>query len=80
MTHGKPAPDIYLMAAEQLGVDPTECIGVEDSMNGVKAICAAGMRAVMIPDMIKPTNEIEKILWRKCNELGNIVEILEEMR
>ncbi|MBE6558234.1 MAG: HAD family phosphatase [Ruminococcaceae bacterium] len=80
VTHGKPAPDIYLMAAEQLGVDPTECIGVEDSMNGVKAICAAGMRAVMIPDMIKPTNEIEKILWRKCNELGNIVEILEEMR
>ncbi len=48
--HGKPAPDIYLKAAEALGLSPAECAGVEDSLNGVKAIRAAGMRCVMVPD------------------------------
>ncbi|MBQ9781058.1 MAG: HAD family phosphatase [Clostridia bacterium] len=74
--HGKPAPDIYLLAAERLGVDPAECIGVEDSPSGVRAICAAGMRAVMIPDLIQPTEEIEGMLWKKCERLAEIVPIL----
>ena len=50
--NGKPAPDIYLLAAERLGVDPADCVGVEDSPNGVRSVHAAGMRAVMIPDMV----------------------------
>ena len=40
--HGKPAPDVYLVAAEQLGVAPARCLVVEDSVNGVKAGKAAG--------------------------------------
>ncbi len=78
--HGKPAPDIYLLAAQRLGVDPTECIGVEDSLSGVRAICAAGMRVVMVPDMIPPTEEIEGMLWKKCDELGDIIAILEGVK
>lgn len=80
VTHGKPAPDIFLMAAERLGVAPENCIGVEDSPNGVRAICAAGMRAVMIPDLVKPTAEIEGLLWKKCGGLGEIIPILEELK
>ncbi len=76
--HGKPAPDIYLLAAERLGMDPADCIGVEDSISGVRAVCAAGMRAVMIPDMIQPTEEIEGMLWKKCEALTDIISILEE--
>lgn len=45
---GKPAPDIFLKAAEVLGVDPSKCVGVEDAEAGVEAIKAAGMFAVGI--------------------------------
>ena len=48
--HSKPAPDIFLKAAEELGVDPKDCLVLEDSPNGVKAGRAAGMQVCMIPD------------------------------
>lgn len=48
----KPAPDIYLLGAKLLGLSPAECAGVEDSVNGVKAIRAAGMLCVMVPDVV----------------------------
>ena len=44
--NGKPAPDIYLLAAEKLGVDSQDCIVIEDSPNGVRAGVAAGMNVV----------------------------------
>ena len=47
---GKPAPDIYLLAAQRIGVDPKECIVVEDGMPGVKAGKAAGCFVVAVPD------------------------------
>ena len=46
VTHGKPAPDIFLLAAERLGVAPTECIVYEDGDLGLEAARRAGMRAV----------------------------------
>lgn len=46
----KPAPDIFLKAAELLGVDPSDCIGVEDAYAGIESINAAGMEAVGIGD------------------------------
>ncbi|MFZ5968511.1 MAG: beta-phosphoglucomutase [Bacillota bacterium] len=47
---GKPAPDIFLKAADALGVKPTDCVGVEDAIAGIKAIKAAGMYAIGIGD------------------------------
>lgn len=52
VTHGKPAPDIFLEGARRLGVPPEQCAGIEDSLNGVKSIRAAGMMSVMIPDTL----------------------------
>lgn len=52
----KPEPDPYLAAADKLGVKPHECIGVEDSFNGVRSVRAAGMRCVMIPDVLPFTD------------------------
>ena len=46
VARGKPAPDVYLEAARQLGVDPRSCIAVEDSENGIRAAHAAGLRVL----------------------------------
>ena len=51
VAEGKPAPDIFLLAARKLGLPPQECAGVEDSFNGIRSIRAAGMTSVFIPDM-----------------------------
>ena len=48
--YGKPHPGVYLSAAGRLGVEPTECLAIEDSLNGVLAAKAARMRCVAIPE------------------------------
>lgn len=58
--HGKPAPDIYLKAAEKLELKPEECYAVEDSMNGVKAAHAAGCFTIMIPDLVVHDKNIDQ--------------------
>ena len=55
---GKPAPDPYLKAAKRLGVEPRLCLALEDSHNGVRSASSAGMMTIMIPDLLKPTDEI----------------------
>jgi HAD superfamily hydrolase (TIGR01509 family) len=47
---GKPAPDVFLLAAERLAVAPGECVAIEDSANGIAAAKAAGMRVVAVGD------------------------------
>ncbi len=51
---GKPAPDGFLRAAELLGVDPTACVAIEDSTNGVLSALAAGMAVVCVPPGFHP--------------------------
>jgi HAD superfamily hydrolase (TIGR01509 family) len=51
---GKPAPEVYLLAAARLGVPPGECLVVEDSLNGVLAGRAAGMTVVLVPNAAVP--------------------------
>jgi len=50
ITHTKPAPDIYLLAAEKVGVPPEECLAFEDTPPGVKAATSAGCAAVAVPN------------------------------
>lgn len=58
VTNGKPDPEIYLLAAERLGMEPAACAVVEDSPNGVRSGHAAGMPVFLVPDTIAPTPEI----------------------
>jgi HAD superfamily hydrolase (TIGR01509 family) len=47
---GKPAPDVYLAAAQGLGVEPTRCVAIEDSSSGLRAAAAAGMTVIAVPN------------------------------
>jgi HAD superfamily hydrolase (TIGR01509 family) len=51
---GKPNPDVYLLAASRLGVDPARCLVVEDSLSGVQAGRAAGATVVLVPNPTTP--------------------------
>ncbi|MBE6620364.1 MAG: HAD family phosphatase [Ruminococcaceae bacterium] len=77
--HGKPHPETFLTAAARLGVKPCECMGVEDSFNGVRAIRAAGMFTVMVPDTVPPTPEIEALLDAKCKTLHEVRALIENI-
>lgn len=61
--NGKPAPDVFLKAAELLGVEPSECIVIEDSTNGVKAGVSAGMKVL---GYINPTSGEQNLSEANC--------------
>lgn len=69
---GKPSPDIYIYACEQLGLAPEECIAVEDSPNGVKSAYGAGCRVIMVPDQTEPDEELSKLLYARVDRLDGI--------
>jgi HAD superfamily hydrolase (TIGR01509 family) len=73
----KPNPDPYLKAAEALGVDPADCLALEDSHNGVRAAAAAGMMTIMVPDMLDPTEEMHALCVRIAADLHEVRELLE---
>lgn len=77
--HGKPAPDIYVEACKRLGTTPENAIAVEDSPNGLKSAYEAGLRAVMVPDMIAPNQEIEELLYAKCDSLHEVKSLVMRM-
>jgi HAD superfamily hydrolase (TIGR01509 family) len=54
---GKPAPDVFLMAADQLGVEPSDCVVIEDSANGIRAGVAAGMNVIAAPNRDFPPSQ-----------------------
>jgi HAD superfamily hydrolase (TIGR01509 family) len=71
-TMGKPHPEPFLKAAEALDVDPAACLALEDSHNGVRAACAAGMMTVMVPDMLDPTEEMRTLCVRIASDLHEV--------
>jgi HAD superfamily hydrolase (TIGR01509 family) len=62
VTRGKPAPDIFLAAAERLGIAPAQCIAVEDSDVGARAAVAAGMHTLLVPDLAPPSAELRHLV------------------
>ena len=74
---GKPSPDIYLYACEQLKLKPNQCIAVEDSPNGVRSAYRAGCRVVMVPDQTEPDDNLQECLWACVDHLTDIEKILE---
>lgn len=60
VTHGKPSPDIYLLAVKKLGLDAAECIVFEDSETGACAAIAAGLKVVVVPDLLQPSEYVRE--------------------
>lgn len=59
VTHRKPHPEGYLLAAHRLGVEPARCVAVEDSQHGLTAAKAAGMKAVAIPNWLTAEHNLD---------------------
>ena len=76
---GKPEPDIFLRAAKAIGVNPSEAVVVEDSINGIKAGYAAGMRVVHIPDTIVIDDDIRKLTYMVCDDLNGLIDVVESI-
>lgn len=76
-TRHKPHPDPFLKAAEALGIDPADCLALEDSHNGVRAAASAGMMTVMVPDLLDPTEEMHALCIRIAADLHEVRELLE---
>ena len=78
VAHGKPAPDIYLLAAARLGLPPAECLALEDSQNGVRSAHAAGCRTVLVPDLDNPAAELEGLLYGVAENLQEVKNLLKK--
>lgn len=70
---GKPSPDIYLYACEQLQEKPENCIAIEDSPNGVISAYRAGCKVIMIPDQTEPDETLKKMLYAQADRLDHLV-------
>ncbi|MBR5179102.1 MAG: HAD family phosphatase [Lachnospiraceae bacterium] len=73
---GKPDPEIFLMSCERLGGKPDETIVIEDSYNGIRAAYGAGMRPIMVPDIIQPDDEMRDKAWKILPDLKAVSELL----
>ncbi len=76
--NGKPAPDIFLLAAEKLGAEPCDCFVFEDSGNGVRAGNAAGMKVFGIADVAPFEEDVKKLMFKELNSLDEAIDILKK--
>lgn len=76
--HGKPHPEPFLLAAEQLEVDPETCLALEDSYNGIRSAHAAGMQAIMVPDLLKATPEMEALTIAILKDLHHVIKVFDQ--
>ena len=77
VTHGKPAPDIFLLAAQRLGVPAAGCLVLEDSEPGTQAARAAGMTPILVPDLKPPSPEGAALAYRVLPSLHDVKELLQ---
>lgn len=75
---GKPEPDIYLYGAQCLGLDPRDCIALEDSYTGLLSAQRAGCMPVMVPDLDQPDARTMELLFAKADTLADVIRLCQE--
>lgn len=78
VAHGKPAPDIYLLGAKTIGIDPAYCLALEDSYTGLLAAHRAGCMASIVPDLDEPGENILEIAYGRFDSLNDVIDLLEQ--
>lgn len=77
--NGKPAPDIYQEAARRVGLTPEECVGIEDSRNGLRSLRAAGVHSVMIPDLLPFSDELAPYVDTCLESLHDLCPLIDRL-
>lgn len=78
VAHGKPEPNLFLLAAQKLGLTPQECLVLEDSNAGIEAAHRAGMRVVCIPDLKSPVPRCRDLCSAVLPSLAELPRWLQE--
>lgn len=76
--NSKPDPEIYLRACKELGVTPEQSYAIEDSFNGVRSASSAGLKIIMVPDILQPDETIRPLLFREFASLLDVLAFLME--
>lgn len=77
--NGKPSPDIFLLAAQRMGVPPEQCLVLEDSPFGVEAACRAGCKPIMVPDLTQPDDELREKCAFVAETLADVIPLLDRL-
>ncbi|WP_421848472.1 hexitol phosphatase HxpB [Marinomonas sp.] len=80
VSQGKPAPDVYQLTLEKLGIEAHQCIAFEDSLGGIKAALAAGIKAIAVPHTDEFDHEKFDIAPLKLKTLADFIQLLEKPR
>lgn len=78
LEHPKPAPDVFLITAQKMQVEPERTIVLEDSIAGIQAAHAGGFTPIMVPDMVAPTPEARRLSFAVCKDLNRVRELLKD--
>ena len=76
VSHSKPHPEIYETACRLLSVPAENCIAIEDSFNGIRSAYYAGMKPIMVPDLLPPDTELQKLLYGRFDSLLEVRDFL----
>lgn len=79
VANGKPAPDIFLLAAQRLHVEPALCVGFEDSPPGLLGLHRAGIRSVFVKDLLEPPPDIASTIWHRYENLAQAIELFQKL-
>ncbi len=72
VSHSKPDPEIFLVACDKIGEKPEDVFIIEDSFNGIRAAYSAGAKALMVPDILQPDEEIRGKSFKVMKDLDEV--------
>jgi HAD superfamily hydrolase (TIGR01509 family) len=79
VVHKKPAPDIYLLAAERCGITPADCVVIEDAISGIRAAKAAGMRCVAVMTSFDGQTLLKEGADAVCEDISGVWDCLQKL-
>lgn len=76
--NAKPDPEIYLKACESIHMAPGDCLALEDAPAGVRSAHAAGLKVIVVPDLLQPDTETLALTYKKFDTLYEVIPLLKE--